>query len=67
MTNGDLNLNHMDVLNKNLKINSTMTNTTTSTTNSSNHNNRLVSQKELDLNDIVNSTGHEFYPEKSGE
>ncbi|CAH8526685.1 unnamed protein product [Schistosoma margrebowiei] len=68
ITNGDLNLNHMDVLNKNTKFNSTMTNTTTSTTTTNNnHNNRLVSQKELDLNDIVNSTGHEFYPEKSGE
>ncbi|CAH8503639.1 unnamed protein product [Schistosoma rodhaini] len=66
MTNGNQNGDHMDLLNKSTKLNSTMINTTTNN-NVNNHNNRLISQKELDLNDIVNSTGHEFYPEKSGE
>ncbi|CAH8288321.1 unnamed protein product, partial [Schistosoma turkestanicum] len=51
--------------------NTTSTTTTCNTDNNittNNHTNRLlISQKELDLNDIVNSTGHEFYPEKSGE
>ncbi|KAK4469743.1 hypothetical protein MN116_007265 [Schistosoma mekongi] len=46
------------------KCNSTMTN---ATININNNHCAFISQKELDLNDIVNSTGHEFYPEKSGE
>ncbi|KAH8861461.1 Mitogen-activated protein kinase kinase kinase kinase 5 [Schistosoma japonicum] len=50
--------------NMNAKCNSTMTN---STININNNHCTFISQKELDLNDIVNSTGHEFYPEKSGE
>ncbi|VDQ15730.1 unnamed protein product [Trichobilharzia regenti] len=46
---------------------SPLTVNTTTTTNTNNNSSKLISQKELDLNEIINCTEQEFYPEKSGE